>query len=58
MPKTPDERIDLLEKRVNVYRLLFLGTFVLVLFLQRRTIVGWMDSVEGWMSNAANVRAS
>lgn len=54
MPKSPDERIDLLEKRLNQWRLLAVLTVVLLLVTQRNRIVGWIDSMEGWMGNITN----
>lgn len=57
MPKSPDERIDLLEKKVNMYRILVTLLVVLLLVVQRRNIVSWIDSAESWMSNVANARA-
>ncbi|MBY0312220.1 MAG: hypothetical protein K2W85_09130 [Phycisphaerales bacterium] len=58
MPKDPNERIDLLEKKVNTYRVLVTLLVVLLVIVQRRTIVGWIDSAESWMSNVAQTRAS
>lgn len=58
MPKSPDERLESLEKKVNLYRILVMCMFVLLLVIQRNRIVGWLDSMESWFGNVANTRAS
>lgn len=54
MPKSPDERIDLLEKRLNQWRLLAVLMLLLLLVTQRNRIVGWIDNMEGWVGNVTN----
>lgn len=58
MPKTPDERIEFLEKRINTYRILAILLFVLLFVTQRQKIVGWIDSAERWFGGVSQVRAS
>jgi hypothetical protein len=58
MPKTPDERIELLEKKVNRYRLLATCLGVLLVLVLRKPIMNWVDGAENWVSNVANTRAN
>jgi hypothetical protein len=57
MPKSPDQRIDSLEKSVRNYKLLSLSMLVLLLVTQRGRIVGWIDRMEGWVGNVASARS-
>lgn len=47
--KSADERIDSLEKSLKLYRILTILLVVLLFVVQRYTVVGWIDSVEGWI---------
>lgn len=58
MPKSPDERIDFLEKRLNLWRILAILTLVLMVVTHRHRIVGWMDSSLGWVDKAASTNGS
>ncbi|HVU64185.1 MAG TPA: hypothetical protein VHC70_09425 [Phycisphaerales bacterium] len=49
MPKSPDEKIDHLEKRLNLWRVLAVLLILLLLVTQRRTLMSWADSAESWM---------
>lgn len=56
MPKNPDERIDMLEKKVNMYRVLVTLMVVLLFVVQRQRVVGWIDGMESWMGKATDSR--
>lgn len=58
MPKTADERIEAMDRSIRNYRILVIALFVLLVVTQRHRIVGWIDSVDGWMSNVASVSAA
>jgi hypothetical protein len=58
MPKTADERIESMDRSIRNYRILVIALFVLLIITQRHRIVGWIDSVDGWMSNVARVSAA
>lgn len=58
MPKSPDERIESLEKKVNLYRILVTLLTVLLVVVLRKPIGNWIDGAESWMSNVASVRAN
>lgn len=58
MPKSPDERIETLEKRLNLWRILAVLLVFLLVVVQRRHIVSWIDHAEKWMGNVAEARAS
>jgi hypothetical protein len=57
MPKTPDERIEALEKKVKLYRILVTLMIVLICITQRNRLVSWMDSAESWINGVQQVRA-
>ena len=57
MPKSPDERIETLEKKVNLYRILVTALAVLLVLVLRKPIGNWIDGAENWVSNVASVRA-
>lgn len=57
MAKTPDERIESLERKVNMYRILVTLLFAFILILQRQRIVSWIDSVESWFGQASSIRS-
>ncbi len=57
MPKSAEERIECLEKKVNLYRLLVTLLVVFILVLQRERVVRWIDGVESWFGKASDVRA-
>ncbi len=57
MPKTPDERIDALEKKIKLYRILVTLMVVLICVMQRQRLVVWMDSAESWFNGVQQVRA-
>jgi len=54
MPKSPDERIDTLERKLNLWRLLAILLVMLLVVAGRRTLVTWMDHAENWVSHVAN----
>jgi hypothetical protein len=56
MPKTAEERIECLEKKVALYRLAAVLLVVMILIIQRERVVKWLDGMEGWFSQAASVR--
>ena len=56
MPKSPDEKIDTLEKRLNLWRVLAILLIVLLLVVQRNRIGSWLDHAEHWMGNVAEAR--
>lgn len=56
MPKTAEERIESLEKKVAVYRVAALLLVIFILVIQRERVVKWLDGMEGWFSQATNVR--
>ena len=57
MAKNPDERIEILERKVNLYRVLLTLMVLLFLVAQRQRVVGWIDGMEKWFSKAADVRS-
>jgi len=54
MAKSPDEKIDTLEKRLNLWRILALLLIMLLVVVQRRTIVAWIDHAESWMGKVSD----
>lgn len=58
MAKSPDDKIDTLEKKLNLWRVLAILLVLLLLVVQRRTIGRWADNVEKWMGNVAEARSS
>jgi hypothetical protein len=54
MARNPDERIEILERRVNTYRVLVLLMLVLLVVIQRNRIVGWLDRMEHWVGTMAS----
>ncbi len=58
MAKSPDEKIDTLERKLNLWRVLAVLLVVLLVVAQRRTLGKWADSMEKWMGNVAETRAS
>ena len=57
MPKSPDEKMETLEKKLNLWRVLAVLLILLLLVTQRRTLVSWADSAEGWMSRVGGSRS-
>ena len=49
--KTAEERIDSMEKTIKLYRILVILLFALLAIIMRDQLVGWLDGVEGWISN-------
>lgn len=58
MPKTADERMEAMDRSIRNYRILSIALFVLLMVTQRTRVVGWIDSVEGWMGNVSRVSAA
>jgi hypothetical protein len=58
MPKSPDEKIENLEKKLNLWRVLAVLLIVLLLVVQRNRISSWLDHAEKWMGNVAEARAT
>lgn len=58
MPKSPDERIETLEKKVGMYRILITLLVVLLVIVERKSIVNWIDGAQGWLNNVASTRSS
>ena len=54
MAKSPDERIDTLERRLNRWRLLAILLVMLLVVAGRRTLVNWLDHAENWVSHVAS----
>jgi hypothetical protein len=50
MAKSPDEKLETLEKKLNLWRVLAVLLILLLLVTQRRTLVSWADHAESWMS--------
>lgn len=57
MAKTPEQRIESLERRVNLYRILVTLLFAFILILQRQRIVGWIDNMESWFGQGSSYRS-
>ena len=58
MAKSPDERIETLEKKLNLWRVLAVLLVFLLVVVQRRNIVTWIDHAEKWMGNVSEARAA
>lgn len=58
MAKSPDEKIETLERKLNLWRVLAVLLVVLLVVAQRRTLGRWADSVEKWMGNVAEARST
>lgn len=55
--KSPEERIDSLERSLQTYRITMLVVLVLLVISQRERINGWLDKAENWMGGSS-ARAS
>lgn len=53
MPKTADEKIDHLERRLNLYRILVTLMVILLLVIQRDWVKERLDRVESWFHNVS-----
>ncbi len=51
MPKTADEKIDHLERKLNLYRVLVTLMVVLLLIIQRDWVKARLDGVESWFKS-------
>ncbi len=58
MAKSPDEKIETLEKKLNLWRVLAVLLVLLLVVVQRRNIVSMIDHAEKWMGNVAETRAT
>jgi hypothetical protein len=56
MARSPDERIETLERRLNLWRILAILLILLLAVAQRRTLVTWLDHAENWFTSVANAR--
>lgn len=56
MAKTAEERIESLEKKVAVYRIASVLLVLFILAIQRERVVKWLDGMEGWFTQATNIR--
>jgi hypothetical protein len=57
MPKSADERLETMERKIALYRIFVVVLIVSILVMQRQRVVGWIDTMESWMGKAANTRA-
>ncbi|MBX3358153.1 MAG: hypothetical protein KF745_06975 [Phycisphaeraceae bacterium] len=48
--KSPEEKMDSMERSLWRYRVAFFGALVVIIGAQRYRIVGWLDNVETWAS--------
>ncbi len=55
--RSPDERIETMERQVRTYRLLVTLTFALLVLSHRHTVVKWIDSMGNWFGAVASARA-
>ena len=58
MPKPPDEKIDHLEKKLNLWRMLAVLLILLLMVTQRRTLMAWADHAESWMGHVSGTRST
>ena len=58
MAKSPDEKIETLEKKLNLWRVLAVLLVLFLLVVQRRTLGRWADNMEKWMGNVAEARST
>lgn len=57
MPKTPDEKMEAMDRSARNWRLLAI-VLGLALVVSKREVIGrWMDNMEGWVSNVAQAKA-
>jgi hypothetical protein len=56
--KTPEERIDKLERHLRTYRTLAILLGVLICAIERGKIVAWIDHMEGWAGVISSARAN
>lgn len=57
MPKNPDERIEMLEKKVNLYRVLVVLLFFLILIVEIKPIHNMIDRMRGWVETVSGSRS-
>ncbi len=57
MPKNPDERIEMLEKKVNLYRVLVVLLFFLILIVEIKPIHSMIDRMRGWVEAVSGARS-
>ncbi len=54
MAKSPDEKIEHLEKKLNLWRVLAVLLTLLLIVVQRHNLKSWLDRAENWMSNVGS----
>ncbi len=57
MPKTPDERIEAMDRSLRNWRLLAIVLGFALILAKRDTLGRWIDTMEGWATNVASVKA-
>jgi len=57
MPKTPDQKMESLERGLRLWKLLAYSLIVLFFVSNRHGIVGFIDRAGGWMTTVAQASA-
>lgn len=57
MPKTPDEKMEAMDRNLRNWRLLAIVLGIALVLAKRDTLGRWADKMEGWASNVATASA-
>lgn len=57
MPKTADEKMEAMDRSLRNWRVLAIALGLALVVAKRDTLGRWIDTMEGWATNVASVKA-